>query len=58
MLLLMIVLKDVKNFIKKIESMAENINLSLLEFFFNHHHQLIMKKNLSILRIQMKTKKT
>ena len=28
------VLKDVKNFIQKIESMAENINLSLFEDFF------------------------
>ena len=28
------VLKDVKNFIQKIESMAKNINLSLFEDFF------------------------
>ena len=28
------VLKDVKNFIQKIESMAENISLSLFEDFF------------------------
>ena len=28
------VLKDVKNFIQKIESMAEKINLSLFEDFF------------------------
>ena len=52
------VLKDLKNFIQKIESMAENISLSLFEdFFLNHYHQLIMQKILSMLRIQMKTKK-
>ena len=50
------VLKDVKNFIQKIESMAENINLSFFEDFFESS-SLIMKKSLSILRIQIKTKK-
>ena len=50
------VLKDVEKFIQKIKSMAENINLSLFEDFLNHHNQLIMQKDLSILRIQIKTK--
>ena len=50
------VLKDVKNFIQKIESMAENINLSFFEDFFESS-SLIMQKSLSILRIQIKTKK-
>ena len=50
------VLKDV-NFIQKIKSMAKNINSSLFEDFLNHHHQLIMERSLSMLRIQMKTKK-
>ena len=50
------VLRDVKKFIQKIKSMAENINLSLFEDFLNHHNQLIMQKDLSILRIQIKTK--
>ena len=34
MLLLMITLKEVSKFINKIESMAENINLSLFNEFF------------------------
>ena len=51
------VLKDVKDFIQKIESMSEKINLSLFEdFFLDYHHQLIMQKCLLIL-VQMKTKK-
>ena len=50
------VLKDVEKFIQKIKSMAENINLSLFEDFLNHHNQLIMQKDLSISRIQIKAK--
>ena len=44
-------LKDVKNFIQKIESMAENINLSLFEDFFessspaDYEKELINTKN-------------
>ena len=50
------VLKDVKDFIQKIESMSEKINLSLSEDFLNHNHQLCMRKCLLILRIEIKIK--
>ena len=51
------VLRDVNNFIQETKSMEEKINLSLFEdFFFDHHHQLILQKYLLILRIQIKTK--
>ena len=50
-------LKDVKNFIQKIESIAENINLSLFKNFFGSSSPVNSQHNLSILRIQMKTKK-
>ena len=50
------VLENVNDFIQKIKSMSENINLSLLVSFLNYH-QLVMQKRLSRLRIQMKIKK-
>ena len=51
------VLKDVKHFIQKIESIAENINLNLFKDFFGSSSPVNLQHNLSILRIQMKTKK-
>ena len=51
------VLKDVKNFIQKIESMAEKINLSLFENLFGSPSTADYAKMLTILRIQMKAKK-
>ena len=48
------VLKDVDDFILKIKSMEEKINLSLFEDFLNYHYQLIILKCLLVLKIQMK----
>ena len=39
-------LKDVKNFIQKVESMAENINLSLFKKFFESSSPADYAKNL------------
>ena len=39
------VLEDVKDFIQKIKSMSEKINLSLFEDFLTYHHQLIHTEN-------------
>ena len=49
------VLKDVKAFIQKIESMSEKINLSLFEYFIESQSPAIYEKCLLIL-VQMKTK--
>ena len=38
-------LEDVKDFIQKIKSMSEKINLSLFGDFLNYHHQLIHTEN-------------
>ena len=49
-------LKGINKFIEEIKSMAEKINLSLFENFFDFHHQLIMQKSLLILKMQIETK--
>ena len=51
------VLENIINFIQKIESMAEKINLSLFENLFGSPSTADYAKMLTILRIQMKTKK-